>query len=183
MNNKWVRLGIVAIVVLLLGGIVIAVNAQGFMNPGGHMGWGGDSLVAVAAEALGMEQADLIAELQNGKTIADLATEKEVALDTIVEAFIATRADAIANAVEAGTLTQEQADVMLANMRAHLTLHLSEPFTGMGMGPMGGMMGRGMGRGMMGRGMGGMWGHGMGHGMWFFDGTAPTTPETQSNGA
>jgi hypothetical protein len=93
--------------------------------------WGGqaNSLVAVAAAQLGMTQAELVAELQGGQTIADVAAEKGVALETIVDAFVAPRAERLAELVANGQLTQEQADDMLAAMKANITARLSEAWT------------------------------------------------------
>jgi hypothetical protein len=98
--------------------------------------WGGStgSLVTVAAEQLGMTPAELTAELQAGKTIAQVAAEKDVALDTIVEAFVAARAEQLAELVANGQLTQEQADAMLAAMRANVTARLSEAWAARGPG-------------------------------------------------
>ena len=104
----------------------------------GQIGGPQQSLVAVAAEKLGMSQTDLIAQLQSGKTIAQVAGEKNVALDTIVNAFVATRQARIAQAVATGRMTQAQVDTMLATMRAHVTARLSQPWSpqaqGMGAG-------------------------------------------------
>ncbi len=108
---------------------------DGTPGPGNRMGMRGQmggpqqSLVAVAADTLGMTQADLIAQLQGGKTIAQVASEKNVALDTIVNAFVATRQAHMAQAVAAGRMTQEQADAMLATMRANVTARLSQPWS------------------------------------------------------
>lgn len=98
--------------------------------------WGGpeNSLVAVAAEQLGLTRTDLIAELQSGQAIADVAAEKNVALETIVEAFIAPRAEQLAALVDNGQLTQEEADAMLATMRANVSAQLSEDWSPRGPG-------------------------------------------------
>ena len=90
--------------------------------------WGGStgSLVTVAAGQLGMTPAELSAELQAGKTIAQVAEEKGVAMETIVEAFVALRAERLVELVGNGQLTQEQADAMLEAMRANVTARLSE---------------------------------------------------------
>lgn len=103
-------------------------------------GWGGpkNSLVAVAAEQLGLTRPELVAELQTGKTIAEVAAEHEVAVDTIVQAFLAPRAERLAELVADGQLTQEQADTILATMEAKATEHISEPWSPQG-------HGRGMG--------------------------------------
>ena len=100
----------------------------------GQMGGPQQSLVAVAANTLGMPQADLIAQLQGGKTIAQVAGEKKVALDTIVNAFVATRQARMAQAVAAGRMTQAQADAMLATMRTNVTARLSQPWSPQGPG-------------------------------------------------
>ncbi len=103
--------------------------------------WGGPagSLITVAAEQLSMTPAELLAELQAGQTIAQVAGEKGVAVETIVEAFVALRAERLAELVTNGQLTQEQADAMLAAMRANVTARLSEPWSaggpGRGRGP------------------------------------------------
>lgn len=99
--------------------------------------WGGPehSLIAVAAEQLGMEPAELITELQSGKTVAQVAEEKGVALQTIVDAFLAPRAEQLTEMVNNGQLTQEQADALLAMMTANVTEHLTEAWSSRGYGP------------------------------------------------
>jgi len=99
--------------------------------------WGGPehSLIAVAAEQLGMERAELITELQSGKTVAQVAEEKGVALQTIVDAFLAPRAEQLTEMVNNGQLTQEQADALLAMMTANVTEHLTQAWSPRGYGP------------------------------------------------
>ncbi len=160
MNKFWKVLGITAIAgaLLLAGtGFVVAqtttppapqtATPQAPWGPGwmmgGMMGWGGfrwagpqNSLIAVAAEALGLTPQELIAELQAGKTIADVAEEQGVALETIVDAFLAPREEALQAAVEAGRLTQEQADALLAQIREHVRTRLTATWMfGQGYGP------------------------------------------------
>ena len=143
--------------------------------------WGGPehSMVAVAAEALDMEQADLVAELQSGKTLAEVAEANNVAVQDLVDAFLAPRAEFIAQAVADGKITQADADAMQARMQAMVTAKTAQPWemngdgtcdgTGMGSGQqMRGRQAQGMGQGMgmaahnaqhspMGRGMNGRW--------------------------
>lgn len=104
---------------------------------GMRMGGPQTSLITVAADKLGMTQADVVAQLSANKTIADLAAEKNVALDVIVDAFLAPRVTQLNAAVAAGTLTQAQADAMLAAMRANITPRLSQPWTARGPGARG----------------------------------------------
>ena len=115
-------------------------NGSGGTGPGygiaARGAWGGpeSSLVAVAAQVLGMDQADLVAELQTGLTIADVATANSVDLQDIVDAYLAPRADTLAQAVEAGRITQDQADAMLAEMAAEISANLQEPWEAQGYG-------------------------------------------------
>ena len=153
MNNKWFKFGTIAAVAAIAGAIVFtnsalaqtpepvqaaqstAVRGYGMgMLMQGRMGGQSNSLVAVAAQTLNMSQTDLVAALNSGKTIADVANEKDVALDKIVDAFIAPRAQALQEAVSAGRLTQAQADANLAAMKANVTAQLSAEFTPRGYG-------------------------------------------------
>lgn len=191
MNKKWLKISIVLVVIAVLA--VTAVSASAAWPGGGRgqgFGFGPDgSLMSVAAEALGIEQADLVTELQAGKTIADVAEAQGVELSAIVDAFAALHSENLANAVTNGWLTQEQADARLELMKTNLTARLSQSFDprgygftdedgdgvcdfcdeyGIGQGRMMGPRGNdnGMGRGMMGprggngMGRGGMWGNG-----------------------
>lgn len=167
------------------------------MGPGGRGGmmdrggpWGGpeNSLIAVAAEKLGLTTQELLTELQAGKTIAEVASEKNVAVDTIVEAVIAPRTERLNQLVTDGQLTQEQADAMLTLMKANVTERINAEWPtggfGRGMGMMGGMMGGDRwGGGMMGGMMGGRWGGGMmGGGRWGGPGTSPMSIVTEKLG-
>lgn len=98
---------------------------------------------------LGMTQEEIYAERAAGKTLSEIAAEKGVTDQQLIDAMLAGQQEAIAQAVEDGRLTQEQADWMLARMGAMAPFALSNPF-----GP---------------GGMRGGW-----HGRW--GGTVPTTP-------
>ena len=147
MNGKGTKLGILAVAFLIalfaVGGVASAQGpGQGSQpggagrGPGGRGGFGGpqDSLVAVAAQVLGMDQATLVSTLNSGKTIADVAKDKGIALDKIVDAFVAKRAETLKSAVAAGRMTQAQADTQLATVKADVTAQLSAKFTPQGYG-------------------------------------------------
>ncbi len=138
-KRRMIVVGMIVSVALALVGVV-AVGAQGpdtgtptpgfgpERGPGGHgfgmrghFGRPGNSLIAVAAEQLDLTTEELIAELQTDKSIADVAAEKGVAVDAIVDAVIDAQAERLAAAVEAGRLTQEQVDNMLEKMRTNVT--------------------------------------------------------------
>lgn len=118
----------------MAGGMPGAGNGMGRRGGVGGMGDPQQSLVAIVAQQLGINQADLVTQLQGGKTIAQVASEKNVALDTIVNVFVATRQARMTQAVAAGRMTQAQADTMLATMRANVTARLSQPWSPQGPG-------------------------------------------------
>jgi len=109
--------------------------------------WGGAILDTVAG-ALGLEEDDLRDELQDGKTVAEIAGAQGVALQDVIDAVVAGHADDLAEAVEDGTLTQAQADAMQALLAANLEAHFTQEMPGLfgrgaAYGPRGMMMGRG----------------------------------------
>jgi hypothetical protein len=151
MKNKWLKLGTLAVAVaavalIALGGAAYAQGpggdnpapmfGRGYLMGFGRLGAAGpqNSFVAIAAKELGMEQTALVAELNAGKTLADVAKEKGVATDKLVEAFIAPRVQVINNAVAAKQITQAQADTLIASLKAHALAQLSQKFTARGYG-------------------------------------------------
>ncbi len=58
--------------------------------------------------------------------------------DSVVDAFLTLRAEKLADLVTNGQLTQEQADAMLATMKANVTEHLNAPWSPRGPGQGGG---------------------------------------------
>lgn len=107
---------------------------------GGKLGLVGN-MIGIVAEELGMERDELREALVDGQTVAELAAEKGVSLDEIVDALVEPLAERLAEAVENGRMTQEEADEKLAQIRDDLTQRLSEPFE-----PRGGGGGIGGGR-------------------------------------
>jgi hypothetical protein len=139
--------------VAMLGGAVAFAQGPTPATPPAYgrtlgMGMGGfggpqNSLVAVAAKVLGMDETALIAELNADKTIADVAKVKNVATDKIVNAFVDARAQTLKAAVDAKRITQAQADATLAALKAHAQTDLTSKYTPHPYGA-----GRGQGRGM-----------------------------------
>jgi hypothetical protein len=60
-----------------------------------------------AATALGMERSDLVQELRDGKTIADVAQEKGVDVDTVIDAMVVPARDRISRFVNEGRLDRD----------------------------------------------------------------------------
>jgi polyhydroxyalkanoate synthesis regulator phasin len=91
-----------------------APHGEGFRAPrGGFGGRLGGAPIGVATEKLGMSAEELMAEIQAGKSIADVAREKGVDVQEIADAYMEQLRARLGQAVENGRLTQEQADSML----------------------------------------------------------------------
>jgi hypothetical protein len=124
--------GVLAIFIAALpAGAAFAQGPSGDHPPLGlgRGNWGGpdNSLLAVAAKVLGLEQSALVAELNTGKTMADVAQAQGAAPDEIVTAFVQPHVDWLAQAVKDGKITQPQADSYIAAMKANITARLSAP--------------------------------------------------------
>lgn len=91
---------------------------------GGGLGWHGMGLIDAMAGLTGLKPADLYAELQEGKTLLEVAQAHGVSAEQLVEAALAARAEVLKQRVEAGYLTQEQADWMLDHMEEEMLEHL-----------------------------------------------------------
>lgn len=89
----------------------------GYSGPGGR---GGRNLSA-AATALGLSQADLRTALEGGKSLAQVAKDKGVAVGTVVTALVDAEKARIAQAVKDGRLPQADADERLADLTARVT--------------------------------------------------------------
>lgn len=76
---------------------------------------------SLLAEALGMTAEELAAALSDGQSLSDLMTAQGLTADTLQENVQAAYEAAVARAVADGTITQAQADAVLAqdNMRFH----------------------------------------------------------------
>jgi len=131
-----------ALAVVLLGvAVAVPAFAQEPTTPEtcdcGGFGRGYGGMLDILAEVLDMTPEEIFAELEAGKTIAEIAAEQGVELAELVDALIAPHAEALAQAVEDGRLTQEQADWLLEHMREGLEWRLSNNvfgFGGFGMG-------------------------------------------------
>jgi hypothetical protein len=101
----------------MMGGGRWGGGMMGGMMGGGRWGGPGTSPMSTVAEELGLTPAELVTELQAGKSVADVAAEKNVAVDTIVDAVLASRTARLNDLVAKGQLAQEEVDNRLANLR------------------------------------------------------------------
>ena len=156
--------------------------------PGGpdgpHRGFGfrGGFGLDAAAKSIGVSTDTLLTDLKGGKTIAQVATSKGVAVKTVVDAMVAAAKTQFDSQVKAGHLTADQAKRIEANLTRMITDQVNGTFKRPD-GPMGGGFGgpafgggfrggpMGMGGGFGGPGFGGQPGGG-------FGGPGGSTPTT-----
>lgn len=100
----------------------------------------------ILAEKFGLTSIELYGQVNNGKTITQIAEEKGVSRADLIAALETAHQNSLAQAVTDGTLTQEQADSILAQMAGRYEWMLDN-----------------MGNGNM---MGGQYGAGGCHGNW-----------------
>lgn len=117
--------------------------------------WDGVTLIGTIAEALDMTVAEVRAEVAKGKTLRQVIVAHGGDPEAIVNTFVAARKAILDKLVADGKLTREQAEQMLANLKAQALRHLDE--VSLPCGP--GARGRGAeGYGRGGLGQMGRWG-------------------------
>jgi hypothetical protein len=122
----------------------------GGFGPGARVGACGPGTEHEAiANALGITSQELWDARTAGKSVAELAREKNVDVTKVVDAALAAHTAQLGAAVKAGTLTQAQAEAMKALMKSHIDSQFQTTAAAGSWGP--GMMG---GRGMIGSGFG-----------------------------
>lgn len=117
---------LLAVMIAILGVAMLGTtaNAAGPEQRGGNRASkllrGAGERIEAVAELLGMEPREILAELRDGATIEALATEKGVPLSEIEDALAQPYRERIAEEVEAGVLTQEQAEYLSARAEERL---------------------------------------------------------------
>jgi hypothetical protein len=77
--------------------------------------------LGVAAEYLGMTEAALREALSDGKTLAQVARDRNKSVDGLIDALVAEKRERINDAVEDGRMTRAQADEILEDLRSRVT--------------------------------------------------------------
>ena len=94
----------------------------GFGGPGfGHGHFGHFADLDAAATYLGLTEAELRAELEDGKTLAEIAEAEGKSVDGLVQALLKAASTRIDQAVVDGKLTQAQADELEAGLEQRIT--------------------------------------------------------------
>ena len=127
-------------------------------GPGGHGPRGARIGVEATAELLDMTVEELRTALESGKTLAQVAEDQDVDRQELIGGLVEEAKEQLAEAVEAGRLTQAQADDLSEDLTARITEKVDRP--------------GGFGRG----------GHGHGHGRGpaADDDATPSAPATPS---
>jgi uncharacterized protein YidB (DUF937 family) len=98
---------------------------------GGHRGGRGGARFGAglddAATALGITPTELRTALESGKTIAQVAKDKGVDVQKVIDALVAAGSAQIDQAVTAGKLTQAQATTRKAELKDRITALVNEP--------------------------------------------------------
>ena len=90
------------------------------LGPGRHLGGVGAGL-DVAAKALGIDESALRDELRAGKSIADVAKERKVDVETVIDALVKAADDKIDQAVTDGHLPSDKADEIKSRTKEMIT--------------------------------------------------------------
>ncbi len=113
---------------------------------GGMMGYGaGFPVTHQVATLLGTTTADLAAQLNSGKTLAEIASAQGISQDELIQAMMAPYEAHLSLMVQYGYLTQDQVNSMIEQMQARLQTMVTSQLNYDGGGwnyYMGGMMGR-----------------------------------------
>ena len=94
-------------------------QGQPWRRPGAHL-----RLLDQAASVLDMTRSQILVQLVEGKTVAEIAGDK---LDDLADVLLQPRLERLETLLNEDRLTQEQADCLTAFWRAELEERLSQP--------------------------------------------------------
>jgi len=133
--RKRIAAGLGSTVIVVGVGAGLATAAKS--GSGGPPGGGGPPGAATIATYLGLSQADLRTDLQNGQTLAQIATSQGRAVSGLEAAIVADAKSHLDAEVAAGTITSAQEAARLADLQSHVDDMVNSS------GPPPGMHGRG----------------------------------------
>ena len=82
-------------------------------------------VIQVVSEALGMEVQDVVALMKEGKTLAQIITDNEGNVNSIVDTLVDRLREGLQEKVDSGDITQEQMDQRMANAEERITALLN----------------------------------------------------------
>jgi hypothetical protein len=118
LTKRWlIPTGILALILLVVGITVPVMAASPTTNNSyGNSYIDGPTMTRLAT-VLGMTPPDLSNQLTSGETLAALAQEHNVTTQALEDAIVALYADQLTTQVKYGYLTQDQANIQLANAK------------------------------------------------------------------
>jgi hypothetical protein len=122
-----------AILVVLAFAVPAFAETETTNGPTGLVGGicrGIGSVATSIADLFGMTTDELQTAREGGQSLADIAKDKGVDEQTVVDTMLESRKEALDQAVAGGRITQEQADAMLERMKAGITQRLEDPSVG-----------------------------------------------------
>lgn len=108
--------------IIILGGVLLAAGVGAASAQEGSAPLRlGQAVIELAVEQTGMEAPDLLAQLREGDTLANLITANGGDVDAFIADVTRTLGEGINSAVENGRITQAQADRILSNLEERVT--------------------------------------------------------------
>jgi len=104
------------------------IQRQEMKLPGRMCGFGSNA-ISVFADTLDMENTDLFSELEDEKTISQVAQEKGIDTSTLIAAYVDELTQNLEEAIADGDITQKYADSILAGAEENAENMLEIPFT------------------------------------------------------
>ncbi len=125
MNKKIsLGLGVLALTLMLTVGVSAVMAADDLSNDDSFVSRCGQSIQKahgmmseVIADLLGMSREEVQTERESGKSISEIAQEKDVAEQELSNSMLEAKTERFQEAVENGYLTQEQADERMERMQ------------------------------------------------------------------
>jgi hypothetical protein len=112
---------------IVIPGAGIAIHAVGRWGGAGVSAHNEVNALIAAADAIGVSCPDLVKAASSGKSIVQFATEKNVQVQTVIDAIVKARKDALAKDVAEGLITQAQADGSSVRLVEQVTQMISQP--------------------------------------------------------
>jgi hypothetical protein len=157
--KKPIFLGVIVLITSLILGTVAMAAPDGPANetnsrPGIRLGLARlgaekgriETAASILARLTGIDVTEISKLLREGKSIAEIAEDKGIGLEALVNSVIETRKQSLENLVQEGKITQERADLCLEEMADRIKENLNRT----SIGPANGRMGKGTNRGSVG---------------------------------
>jgi uncharacterized protein YidB (DUF937 family) len=97
-------------------------RGPGFGHSGrGHFGFGHEHFLSTAAGYLGLTEAQLRTQMNNGKSLAQIAKDRDKSVGGLVDKLVAGKKERIEAAVKAGRLTRAEANEIEADLKQQVT--------------------------------------------------------------